>query len=294
MKAGLVLLLPAFSLLAACSSHQSPATPDDTAMRRDARAADLAFSLDRPLEAIRKYQAALIKAHARDDTEAIGDYGYNLTVAQLAAHQTGQALATARETRTELARRGRASFAALDLAEAIACYRIGEKQQSDLIATHVEGDIDPIAAARASFLRGLIADEANDEPGLDQAIGRLADGQSAAQRADAAELGARRDMRRSALAAATTEAELAVELRRSILDYRGMARALSVAADAELRAGRSEAAAVLFLRAGESAAAQGDAEAARPPLRRALDVSHDPVLRQAALRTMNELRTSAD
>jgi TPR repeat protein len=56
------------------------------------------------------------------------------------------------------------------------------------------------------------------------------------------------------------------------LDYRGMARALSVAANAELRAGNTRAAAELYMRAGQGAAAQGDAESARPWLRRAADV----------------------
>jgi hypothetical protein len=292
MKMVLALILPAFTLMASCSSTHQPEVPDDVILRRNAQAGDLALSLDHPEEAIGKYQAALVRARARDDATAIGDYGYDLAVAQLVANQPRQALASIRTTRAELAHRGAASFAALDLAEATACYRIGEKEESDRIAAHVEAGVDPVAAARASFLRGLIADETNDSLELDAAIARLASGSTAPEQADTAELSARRDIRRGAFAAAIVEAERAVDLRRSDLDYRGMARALSVAADAASRAGNASEAAALYLRAGQSAAAQSDAESARSWLLRATELSSDPALRDAARLAIAELGKS--
>ncbi len=62
---------------------------------------------------------------------------------------------------------------------------------------------------------------------------------------------------------------VAADQRRLALDYRGMARALSFAGDATLRQGRTEEAAVLFLRAGRSALLQGDAATGRGLLDRA-------------------------
>ena len=65
------------------------------------------------------------------------------------------------------------------------------------------------------------------------------------------------------------EFEQAADQRRLALDYRGMARALSFAGDAVLRQGRTEEAAVLFLRAGRSALLQGDTATGRTLLDRA-------------------------
>jgi hypothetical protein len=251
-------------------------------MRQDAHAAGLALSLERPNEAIAQYKLALERARARDDAAAIGDYGYDMAVAQLAANQPDKALATVRMTRSELARRGVGSFAALDLAEATACYRIGDKAMSDRLASQVEAGDDQTAALRASFLRGLIADETGDAAGMDRAIAHLSSGVSPDQQADRDELLARRDLRQGAFASATELAEQAAKLRRDALDYRDMARALAVAADAAARGGHSQLAADLYMRAGQSAAAQGDASTARPWLQRAMVLSSDATVHQAA------------
>jgi hypothetical protein len=80
-------------------------------LRQSSRAAGLAFSLNRPEQAIARYKQALERARARDDAEAIGDYGYDLMVAELAANRPEEALASARMTRIELARRGSVSRA---------------------------------------------------------------------------------------------------------------------------------------------------------------------------------------
>ena len=63
---------------------------------------------------------------------------------------------------------------------------------------------------------------------------------------------------------AARELEQAADQRRLALDYRGMARALSLAGEAVLRQGRAADAAVLFLRAGRSALLQGDAATGVP------------------------------
>jgi len=268
--------------MGACSSSHKATTPDDTMMRQNAHAAGLALSLDRPNEAIAQYKLALERAQARDDAAAIGDYGYDMAVAQLAANQPEKALATVRTTRAELIRRDVSSFAALDLAEATACYRIGDKSTSDRLARLVETGDDQTAALRASFLRGLIADDSSDTAELDHAIAHLSSATSPEQQADRYELLARRALRQGAFASATELAEHAADLRRDALDYRGMARALAVAADAAARGGSTRLAADLYMRAGQSAAAQGDAKTARPWLQRAMELSDDATLHQAA------------
>ena len=279
MRAAVIVAL---LLMDACGSTHQAAAPDDAIMQRDAHSADMALSLERPNEAIEQYKHALERARARDDATAIGNYGYDIAVAQLIANEPRQALDTIRTTRAELALRGAASFPALDLAEATACYRIGDKATSDRLAAQVEAGADPAAAARASFLRGLIADDTGNAVGLDQAINRLATATTPAQQADRDELLARRDLDRGAFASAAEEAEHSAELRRHELDYRDMARVISVAADAQARAGRSDLAAALYMRAGQSAAAQGDVEAARTWLHRATELGDDAMLHKEA------------
>jgi hypothetical protein len=221
------------------------------------------MALDRTQEAIGQYRQAFDRAVARDDYAAIGDYGYNLAVAQLIANRPKEALASIQITHVELARRGPPSFPALDLTEATADYRLRERKRSDSIAAQVEAGVDSASAAGAAFLRGLIADDRADAVGLDDAITRLGQPTSSDQQADLAELLARRDLRQGMFAVAAAKAERAADLRRDILDYRGMARALEVAADAEARAGDRAAAAALHMRAAQSAAAFGKTEPAR-------------------------------
>jgi hypothetical protein len=277
-----VVIVLALLMASACSGSRQAAAPEDTMMRQDAHAAGLALSLERPNEAIAQYKLALERARARDDAAAIGDYGYDMAVAQLAANEPRAALATVRMTRAELARRDAASFPALDLAEATACYRIGDKATSDRLAGLVEAGGDRAAALRASFLRGLIADETDDVAGLDHAIAHLVSAALPDQLADKDELMARLDLRQGKFASAAAEAARAADLRREVLDYRGMARALAVAADAEARAGHAKLAADFYMRAGQSAAAQGDANTARSWLQRATELGDDAMLHEAA------------
>jgi tetratricopeptide (TPR) repeat protein len=270
MRSSWAALLLAAPLLGGCGGVRQPATREDPIMRLHADAASSAMALDRTHEAIGQYRQAFDRAVARDDYAAIGDYGYNLAVAQLSVNQPKEALSSIRITHAELARRGPSSFPALDLAEATAYYRLGERKESDSIAAEVEAGTDPASAASAAFIRGLIADDRADAVGLDDAITRLGQPTSSDQPADLAELLARRDLRQGMFAVAAAEAERAADLRRDILDYRGMARALGVAANAEARAGDRDAATTLYTRAAQSVSVSGDTEAARE-LRRLQD-----------------------
>jgi hypothetical protein len=290
VKRALALLL----LLAGCSgaTQEPPPAQVDETLTRETRAGQLAFSLEHPEEAVAKYRAALTRAQARDDLQAIGDLGYNLAVAELRANAPERALAVARSTRAELERRGAEVFPALLLTEATALYRTGAPAEADAIAAQAESGGDAEAAGRATFLRGLIADEAGNEAGLGAAADRLRTANLPALQADSAELNARLALRRGDIGRAREEAERAMVLRRDTLDYRGLARALALSAEATKQAGDSEAAADLFLRAGRSAAAQGDPQAATPWLREAMALAPGEEVARAAREVLDRIEAT--
>jgi hypothetical protein len=277
------VLLPL--IFAGCGgSAPDPNAPlADETLQRETHAGRLAYELERDEEAIGQYRSALTRAQARDDVDAIGDTGYDLAVTELRANTPDRALADARATRTELERRGVKPFPALLLVEATALYRTGAVAEADRAAYPIEQDADADAAARARFLRGLIADERGDEAGLAAAVGGLSAAKTPPFEADFAELAARLALRQGDPARARQQAVRAVELRQATLDYRGLARALAVEATAAERMGDRGAAADLFLRAGRSAAAQDDRTSARRWLRRAASLAAgEPVGRDAA------------
>jgi hypothetical protein len=288
----LVVLLAAALAGCAGSPPPPPAAPSDETLQRDTRAGRLAYLQERPDEAIAQYRLALVRAQARDDLAAIGDLGYDLAVAELHANAPERALTAARATREELERRGAAPFPALLLAEATALYRTGALDAADRLAGRVQASGDGASAARAGFLRGLIADGRGDAAGLAAAAAALPPTTDPALQADAAELAARLALRRDALAEADGAAARAVSLRQDALDYRGVARALALQGEATARLAKPAAAADLFLRAGRSALAQGDRASARPWLERARALPADPAVAQAAGELLERLASS--
>jgi hypothetical protein len=209
----------------------------------------------------------------------------------LRANAPDKALADARATRIELERRGAKPFPALLLVEATALYRTGAAAEADRAAQRIQQSGDADAVARATFLRGLIADGRGDEAGLAAAANSLAGAKTPPFEADSAELSARLALGRRDPARAREHAARAAELRRATFDYRGLARVLAVEGAAAERTGDKIDAADLFLRAGRSAAAQGDKASARVWLRRATSLAPgQPVDRDAAdlLRGINK------
>ena len=271
-------------LLAACSSskEQPAGAPEDQTLARHEQAGKIAYGLDRPDEAVAQFEAALKQAQARDDLRAIADLSFNLAVAQLRANRPQDALATTQQARAELIRRGSQPFPSLLLAEATALYRLGKRDEADSLAAGIETSGDSEAAAGASFLRGLIADEADDDAGLRGALARLSGVSAPLRVADRSELQARLALRQGDFAGAHAAAMQAAGIRQEAFDYRGMARALAVAALAAERSGEREAAADPYLRAGRSAAAQSDADTARPWLEKALSLTSDSATEEAA------------
>jgi hypothetical protein len=276
-----VILLPL--LVAGCGGSAPDASPPiDETLQRETHAGRLAFELERDEEAVARFRAALARAQERDDLDAIADNGYNLAVAELRANAPDRALADTRATSMELERRGAKPFPALQLAEATALYRTGAAAEADRMAQAVQHSEDAEAAARATFLRGLIADDRGDLTGLATAASALDAAETPPFEADAAELSARLALRRGDAGFAQQQAARAAELRQITLDYRGLARALALEGTAAERIGDKAAAADLFLRAGRSAAAQNDRKPAKRWLQQAVALSRDPALTQAA------------
>ncbi len=278
--------------LSACgSAQQAPTGPVDEALQRESNAGQIAFQLERPEEAIARYEDALKRAQARDDLNAIGDIGFNLAVAELEANHPDRALEVARSTEQEVERRGGTPFSGLALVEATSLYRTGDREAADALARKAAAAGDKTVAARAMFLRGLIADERDDPPGLAAAAGALKSATDPSLQADAVELQARLSLRAKAYIPARREAERAAALRQKALDYRGMARALALGGEAARLGGDAATASDLFLRAGSSAAAQGDKTSARQWLQESASLATDNTVRSAAKELLKTLES---
>lgn len=261
-------------LLAGCSTASKP-PPEDATLARSNHAGDIAFDLEQPDQAATRYRAALVRARTRDDAAAIADAGFNLATAEMRAGRPRDALATARELQAELARRG-ITDTDFDLISATALFHLHDLRAADRVAAGLTGSRKPELANAAWFLRGLIADARHDRPILAKAAASLT---PAADPGDVAEL-------QSRLTHKPAPALQAADLRRDRLDYRGMARALALAADYTPEATK---AADLYLRAGRSAAAQGDTANARAWFGKARKLSSDRNVRDLAEQALNDI-----
>jgi tetratricopeptide (TPR) repeat protein len=267
-------LLPALAALslAACGgSPVDPGPPPDAKLDEANRAGSQALSMDMPSLAVRQYKTALQRAYERDDAGAIADVSYNLALAQMRAGDAKAAIATVRDAQRDLERRHAAVPAELFLVLAAASYRSNDFAAADSAARQALGRTsgDSDTAPRAWFIRGLVAAQRGDGQGLAQAIAALPPSKQADLQADREELEGRAALLDNRASEALALFQRAAANRQQALDYRGMARALSAAADAAQRAGQAAEAADLLLRAGRSALLQGDNATALPLLRRA-------------------------
>jgi len=271
-----LVALALVSTLAACGGAPSdPGPPPDVQLDQANRAGTQALSMDMPQLAVKQYKTALQRAYERDDAGAIADVSYNLALAQMKAGDSKAALATVRDARVDLERRHATVPAELFLVQAAAAYRLGDYATADTAAREAVGhpSKDPDTAARAWFIRGLVAAQRGDGTALAQAIAALPPAKQPDLQADREELSGRAAL----LAGQTSQAlelfQQSAANRQQALDYRGMARALALAGDAALRDGRTANAADLFLRAGRSALLQGDSATATPLLRQAEELA---------------------
>ncbi len=264
-------------VLAACGGGTpvDPGPPPDTKLDIASKAGSQALSMGMPAQAVRQYKLALSRAYERDDTDAIADTAYNLSLAQMRAGEPKEALSTVREARAELDRRRVAIPAELALVQAAAAYRSGDLNAAADAAQQAlqlkAGDPDTVP--RAWFIRGLVAAERGDGSTLAQAIAALPPSKQADLEADRQELQGRAALLASRPGEALSSFEKSAANRQQALDYRGMARALALAGEASLRLGNTAEAAVFYLRAGRTSLLQGDTVTATPSLKRAEELA---------------------
>jgi hypothetical protein len=270
-------LLTSLVLTGLTSSCASPprGPPPDRTLDRFVHAGGNAYDLERLEQAKEQYRAALDRARERDDADAIADAGFDLAASELRAGALQPAIATASEVQAELGRRGRGD-PGLNLVVAMALFRKGDEGAADRVARQLTASADKGLADSGWFLRGVIADRRGDRAMLNTALTALS---PETMPADRAELRAR-------LEHSAALALQAADLRREAQDYRGMSTALALAAQFTADAG---AAADLYLRAGRSAAAQGDVVRAKTWLLKSTELSADPAVRNAAAAALARL-----
>lgn len=251
---------PVLLLLAACGGGTPAPTalPDET-LQRQLRVARLALEGGRFEESARIYATALTRARERDSGADIAEAATGRATAQLAQGEARMARDTTTEAMAELRRRHAPLPPTLLLADAAAQLRGGFDEAARSSARQVVESGPAEARRRAWFLLGLLAVRELDATVLAEAEAALAGAQGPDFLADQAELAAEAALLRRDRAMALERAQAAAEYRRAVLDYRGLTRALRLAAAASPR----EQAGDYLLRAARSAAARRDVETAR-------------------------------
>jgi tetratricopeptide (TPR) repeat protein len=257
-----------------CSSsptEQRRAEADEEFERMN-RAARTAFDHGRFRQAADLYHQALARAYVLDDVTAILDSQYNLAVCLVRLHDYDQALEQVNQSRAELTRAGRDIPADILLLEATTVYRMGKLDDAWQLTDTILLDPDRLTEAiqsKTHFLRGLIAGEWDDINQLRQEILSLGTPSTAGLQADREELVGRLALSQNNWNGAIEAFDKTAEYRRDDLDYGEMVNALALAAWACEQAGKLSEASKRYLRAGRSAARQGESREALNWLSRA-------------------------
>jgi tetratricopeptide (TPR) repeat protein len=281
-----------------CGSQQTArqGPPVDRDLERTNRAARIAFDNGRIQQAANLFRQALERAQLRDDLAAAIDARFNLAVCLTLLQSDQEALALVLQAREDLSRAGQPVTNDLLLLEATILYRQGELDKAWHITENILQTTDGISSpvqSKIHFLRGLIANDRSDWVKLRLEINALGKPNSPALRADQQELIGHLSMAERNWDEAVLAFDEAAALRRQILDYRGMVKALAKAGEAYERRGRPVPAAQRLLRAGQSAARQGDSRQARLWLDRAARLAEqggDGELAQEARLQLAELQ----
>lgn len=265
MRAGYLASAALVVLLAGCGGGSSVQAPTDGTLSQDMDTGRDAVDMDRLSVAEGQYRAAGVRALARDDVTAIGDAGYNLAVVQLDENRMQDALSTIASTRAALSVRGaKTDDTGLDLVQAGALYRLGRLDEAATSASAASSASDPAIVEKAQLLAGIIADARGDRTTLDSVasyFAKLPKTSGWAMLADGQEIAARQLLVDGGDAqSAYQDAMQAVSARQTHVEYRDMARGLSVAARAASRLGNAAQAADLYMRASQSAQKEGDTQ----------------------------------
>lgn len=293
-------VIVAIALLASvgCGSrHTVPqGAPVDKDLERSNRAARTAFENGRIQQAAGLYRQSLAQAYLRDDLAAAVDAKYNLAVCLTLLESDPEALSLVVQAREELLRADQSVPGDILLLEATVRYRLGQLQEAWQLTENILQATDPIPAAVTSktrFLRGLIAYDRGDLPKLKEEIAALAGSTSAVIVADRQELIGHLALSERGWDEAIRVFDEVAAIRREILDYRGMVKALAKAGEACERAGRGAAASRRYLRAGQSTALQGNLDQAQIWLARAVQLADqvgDETLAQEARLQLTQLQ----
>jgi len=257
-----LLLAIALLVFGGCGSpapvQKGPAIDED--LERFNRAAQQAFDNGRLQQAISFYQKALDRAYIRDDFTAVLDAQYNMAICLINLQFYAEAFEVVQQAKTEMAMSGYSRAVDFLLLEATILYL---RQDSDA-AWKITDQIlaatpraSSIVQSKTHFLQGLIASKQGDTDKLREAIVSIGQPNLPLLRADRHELLGHLAMAEQNWDEAVNAFEAATELRREALDYRGMAKSLALAGRASEKAGHADEASVLYLRAGRSAALQG-------------------------------------
>lgn len=241
-------------MLAGCASSTPPDTTDPQ-YQTDSDAGQSAFDVGSLTTAQSQYEAAYKRALRSNDAVALHDAGYNLAIVRLAAGHADQALTAAETAETDLALRGLAHPADLEVVRAAGAYRLGRYAQAVHLAAPIAAPTDSMSR-RAAFIAGISADALGQTSVMAQSLAQLGRGKKApvTEQADYAELAARFALRQGNAASALSEAEKAAGYRRETHEYRGMIRALHLASVAATQNGQPAEARRLLMIAEQSEA----------------------------------------
>jgi len=257
-----LLLAITILVLGGCGSSapvkKEPALDEDLA--RFNRAARQAFDIGRLQQAADFYRKALDRAYIRDDLRAVLDVQYNIAICLMNLQSYAEALEVIQQAKTEMAMAGQSRAVDFLLLEATVLYLKDDPAEAWKITDQILAAMpraDLIIGSKTQFLRGLIASKQDNTDKLREAIVALGQPKLPQLRADYYELLGNLAMLEQHWETAVKTFEKATELRREARDYRGMVKTLALAGKASEKAGHANEAAIRYLRAGRSAALQG-------------------------------------
>ncbi|MFT8807708.1 hypothetical protein [Gluconobacter sp.] len=195
------------------------------------------YEIGQASQAEAQYRGAMDRALMRDDAGAIHEAGFNLATVLLAEDEPRKALQSLGETEAALSLRSFSDTSDLAVIRAAALYRLHDTVFASQAVGRALQSSDMGIRERALYLSGLIAADLRQDAVLAQRVNDLSGFHETGAKVDQQELTARLNLLRGQPELAASEALAVVKSRRDALDYRGMRRALTLAADAAEAAG---------------------------------------------------------
>ncbi len=289
--AGLILVAGVLLWGGCGSSPQVREKPGaDRKLERFNKAARQAFDKGQIEQAASLYRRVLERALVRDDSGAVVDAQYNLALCLMKLNFHAEAMELVRQAEVELAIADQSKLADLLLLKAMLYYKSAEFDDAWQVTTRILSmtpQPKTVIRGRTHFLRGLIAVGRQDINQLRNEIAALGNPKNPLLRGDLAELRGHLALAEQDWVAAVSAFDEATVRRREAIDYQAMRKNLALAAEASERARDIKGASERYLRAGRSAAVQGDDDAARLWLMRAeqlaAEVGEDQIAHEARL-----------